>query len=228
MNVPSSLLSTMSCSSDTMNVEPLVYTLLTLISPPISSTSCLTMLSPSPVPSIWRFFVSSTRLNALKIYGIFSFFTPWPVSSTEYQTRTLFNDRRSHLTERVTEPSLVYFTALFSRLIKTCFTRTSSPQSILGMEASTCRRNSSPFSLALIHIMLTISEKSAPVSYVTFTISILPDLILDRSIMSLMRVSNILLAPWMFLAFSAISSEISPRRIISFNPIMVLIGVRIS
>ena len=39
-------------SSDTIKVDPLVYTLLTLISPPISSTSCLTMLSPRPVPSI--------------------------------------------------------------------------------------------------------------------------------------------------------------------------------
>ena len=42
--------------------------------------------------------------------------------------------------------------------------RTSSPQSILGMEGSTWSLNSSPFSRALTQIMLTISEKRAPVS----------------------------------------------------------------
>ena len=87
-----------------------------------------------------------------------------PVSSTEYQTRTLLTAWRSHRTARVTEPSLVYFTALLSRLIKICLMRTSSPQSMLGMDGSTWSLNSSPFSLALIQIMLTISEKSAPVS----------------------------------------------------------------
>ena len=95
---------------------------------------------------------------------MFSFFTPWPVSSTEYQTRTRFTPTRSQRTERVTEPSFVYFTALFSRLISTCLMRTSSPQSMLGMDGSTCSLNSSPFSRALIHIMFTISEKSSPVS----------------------------------------------------------------
>lgn len=60
------------------------------------------------------------------------------------------------------------------------------------------------------------------------TISIFFDLILDRSKISLIRVSSILLAFWIFLAFSATSSGISPRRINSFNPIIVLMGVRIS
>ena len=46
--------------------------------------------------------------------------------------------------------------------------------------------------------------------------------------MSLMRVSKSLLAPWMFRAFSATSSEMSSRRSISFKPIIVLMGVRIS
>ncbi len=46
--------------------------------------------------------------------------------------------------------------------------------------------------------------------------------------MSLMRDSSILLAPWMFRAFSATSSEMSSRRMISLRPIMVLMGVRIS
>ena len=73
-------------------------------------------------------------------------------------------DWRSHRTDRVTEPSLVYFTALFSRLMRICLIRTSSPQSMLGMDGSTCSLNSRPFSLALIQIILTISEKRAPVS----------------------------------------------------------------
>ena len=42
---------------------------------------------------------------------------------------------RSHRTARVTEPSLVYFTALLSRLIKICLMRTSSPQSMLRSPA---------------------------------------------------------------------------------------------
>ena len=46
--------------------------------------------------------------------------------------------------------------------------------------------------------------------------------------MSLISVSSSLLAPWIFLAFSATSSEMSSRRMISFSPMMVLIGVRIS
>ena len=46
--------------------------------------------------------------------------------------------------------------------------------------------------------------------------------------MSLIRVSSSLLAPWIFLAFSATSSGISPRSVISFNPMIVLMGVRIS
>ena len=58
--------------------------------------------------------------------------------------------------------------------------------------------------------------------------SIFPDLILEMSKMSLIRVRSSLLAPWMFLAFSATSGGISPRRVISFRPIMVLMGVRIS
>ncbi len=40
--------------------------------------------------------------------------------------------------------------------------------------------------------------------------------------------SSSLLAPWMFLAFSATSSEVLSRRMISFSPMIVLIGVRIS
>ena len=59
-------------------------------------------------------------------------------------------------------------------------------------------------------------------------ISIFPDLILEMSRMSLIRVSSSLLAPWMFRAFSATSGGMLPRRVISFRPMMVLIGVRIS
>ena len=46
--------------------------------------------------------------------------------------------------------------------------------------------------------------------------------------MSLISVSSSLLAPWIFLAFSATSSEISSRRMISLSPMIVLMGVRIS
>ena len=48
------------------------------------------------------------------------------------------------------------------------------------------------------------------------------------SSVSLISVSSSLLAPWMFRAFSAISSGMSFRRMSSFSPMMVLMGVRIS
>ncbi len=60
------------------------------------------------------------------------------------------------------------------------------------------------------------------------TISIFPDLILDMSRMSLISESSSLLAPWIFLAFSATSSEVFSRKMISFRPMIVLMGVRIS
>ena len=60
------------------------------------------------------------------------------------------------------------------------------------------------------------------------TISIFPDLIFERSKVSLISVSSSLLAPWMLRAFSATSSEMSSRRMISLSPMIVLMGVRIS
>ena len=59
-------------------------------------------------------------------------------------------------------------------------------------------------------------------------ISIFPDFSLDRSRMSLINVNSILLAPCMFRAFSAMLSGMFSRRVSSFKPMMVLMGVRIS
>ena len=88
--------------------------------------------------------------------------------------------------------------------------------------------NSRFFWCARIQIRLTRSLNMELISYWVGTISILPDSSLERSRMSFIVVRSILLAFWMLMAFSAISSEMSSLRIISFKPMIVLMGVRIS
>ena len=50
---------------------------------------------------------------------------------------SMSHEIRTPINTIVTDPSLVYFTALFSRLINICLMRISSPQSMLGIDAST-------------------------------------------------------------------------------------------
>ena len=150
------------CFNVTVNVEPSPYTLLTVTVPFISSVNSLTIESPRPVPSIWRFFASSTRRNASNRYGSASFLIPIPVSEIEIISVVVLLSASLCSICRLIDPSEVYFTALFNRLMMICLMRTSSPYRTAGTSGSTLTLNSSPFSCALSQIIFTISESRSP------------------------------------------------------------------
>ena len=60
---------------------PFPYSLSICISPPIMATRFLTMVMPSPVPTVLLVRLSSARLKGSKMCFIYSGFMPIPVSS---------------------------------------------------------------------------------------------------------------------------------------------------
>ena len=109
-------------------VEPTPYSDSTQICPPISSTSCLQIASPSPTPSGLRTRASLILVNMPKSFFCAFSSMPTPVSATE--TRKQKWERVSSFTssERVTVPLMVNLTALYSRLSSTCRIRCESPR----------------------------------------------------------------------------------------------------
>ena len=152
--------STSCCVSSKENTDPLPYSLVTSSRLPILPSSCAVIASPSPVPSIFRFFSSSTRRNASVRCSMSSVFIPMPESATPTFKVTVSSVLSKTATCRHTNPFLVYFTALESRLNRICRMRTSSPSSLAGISGSACTSRSRFLVLALTRIRLHASHNS--------------------------------------------------------------------
>ena len=183
---------------------------------------------PSPVPSMFRFFSSSSLAKDSKSFSISSFRIPIPVSRTDTNIRSLLSGIFFPVITSVTLPFSVYLTALVSRFMITWRMRTSSPNSVQGSELSTSSTKSSPLFLARSDMELTRSLIMDERSYFTSTSSILPSSIFEKSKILLISESSVRPDDWMFAAYSRIEASPDSRRIISFMPRTALIGVRIS
>ena len=169
-----------------MNTDPSPYLLSTEMTPPIISARRLVMVSPRPVPSIFRLRCRSNRWKPEKRFSISSLWMPIPVSFTASVSR-MPAETASPLTDSVTLPSSVYFTALVSRFMMIWRIRTSSPIRQSGVSSSTLMITSSPFRSARYSTIFTTSFNTVLSLYSPSTSCILPDSILEKSRMSLTR-----------------------------------------
>ena len=101
----------------------------TAMLPLFSSTSCLTMVRPSPIPSWFIYAVRCNFPNLVNIFGKSSSSIPAPVSTT-WTTRRLRSSRYSVLIS--IEPSLVNLRAFFTKLIRIYLRHLVSPISFFG------------------------------------------------------------------------------------------------
>mmetsp|Transcript_15731 Transcript_15731/g.50716 ORF Transcript_15731/g.50716 Transcript_15731/m.50716 type:complete len:261 (+) Transcript_15731:2951-3733(+) len=122
----SSVLSTFSSLRVKVKVEPSPYLDETEMLPPISSTSCLQMASPSPTPSGLRTRLSWILVNMPNSLTCAASSMPMPVSATEMEMKwypaisASSASSTSLSTERVMPPLMVNLTALYRRLSSTC------------------------------------------------------------------------------------------------------------
>ena len=98
------------------NVEPTPSSLVTPTSPPMSSTSRLTMDKPKPVPPNLRVVDASTWLKAWNSAFIRFAGMPMPVSRISQRTSTPSALRSMTLQPMAISPCCVNFTALPPRL----------------------------------------------------------------------------------------------------------------
>ncbi len=185
---------TASCTGrETANqkIEPRPTSLSTPMRPPIRSTSRAAMASPSPVPSWRRVEEESTCANFSNTLCNLSAGMPMPVSST----RTLIRAAPSTIsppTSISTWPFSVNFTALPSRLVTIWRKRPASPTTKAGRRGSTRTMSSMFFSATRAETSVaTSSTASARRNGAGSRVS-WPALILEKSRMSLMMVSNAL------------------------------------
>ena len=140
----------------------------------------------------------------------------------------LFSVGSSILTVRETNPSLVYFTALFKRLIRISLILTSSPNSFEGITELILVFNLRFFFSAKILICLITLLISTFVSNSRSTISSLPVSILEISRISLIIESRLSDDSLIFSTSSLCSSLTPCLSRISENPRIEFIGVLIS
>ena len=111
------------CCADTTGLSgkvktkrvPIFFSLCTSIVPPISSTSCLLIVVPKPVPPNFRDIEASACANASKTLFTCSSDIPMPVSAIMNCTSPFCTG----CTVRDTQPCSVNFTALPTRLLST-------------------------------------------------------------------------------------------------------------
>ena len=118
------------------------------ICPPMSSTSRFEMVSPRPVPPCLRVVDASACVNGWKRRALCSRDIPMPVSSTENRSFTFSPVRSSSATRTRTSPRSVNFTALFTRFVTICPSRSGSPTRCDGTSGATRTRSSRPLSCA--------------------------------------------------------------------------------
>ena len=107
----------------TVNVEPTFFSLCSVISPPIFSTSSLTMAKPRPVPTYEERALASSCANGSNALCWNASLMPLPVSRTVNSKVTVSSvSAISREVKKISPPTLLYFTALPSRFCSTCRT----------------------------------------------------------------------------------------------------------
>ncbi|GAK52609.1 hypothetical protein U14_03861 [Candidatus Moduliflexus flocculans] len=169
-----------------VNVVPLPTSLSSAIAPCSSLAYSRAIESPSPVPPNSREIEPSACWNASKTSCCLSFGIPTPVSSTEISTVSALPGICA--ARSVTDPCLVNLNALASRLRRIC---ESLSRSVFKTALNSSEMmNSSPFSSAIErNRSLKVWKSSATENSVMFMVT-LPDSILLRSRMSLIRRSS--------------------------------------
>ena len=115
------------------------------IRPPIRWTSVEEIARPSPVPPNLRVVDPSAWLKASKMCACLFSGMPMPVSVTEncsFVDPACLESSRTAITMR---PRSVNLSALPTRLVSTCFSRTGSPTTALGRPGARSVLSSSPF-----------------------------------------------------------------------------------
>ena len=171
------------------NLEPLPYSEVTLITPPISVTSCLQMARPRPEPAGFATRLSEILVKSVKSLAQSDACMPTPVSSTSMRTMWFVSVSVSLKQRTQIVPSFVNLMAFESRFSTTWRRRSPSPTTICGTErmsttrsmprASACMRTSCAAPSSAEHRLKGCHE-----------ISSCPASIFERSRMSLMRFSS--------------------------------------
>ncbi len=170
--------------------------LLTLMVPPISSTSCLEMVRPRPVPPYLREIEPSAWLNDWNSLASCSSFMPIPVSLTEKRRDSASAPRSTTCTATTISPFSVNLTALLVRLIRIWPRRSGSPISVAGTPRSTLNTTSTRLASLLSSVTLDRCSKMSPSLNGTDSSVSLPASILEKSRMSLITPSRCSPAPW--------------------------------
>ena len=180
------------------NVLPLPGSLSTAISPPISSTSCLLMVRPRPVPPNLRVVDASAWLKALNTFFCCSSVMPIPESLTANFAVTLSRAPSTNSTETTISPASVNLTALFARLMSTWPNRNGSPTKTSGIPLPLATSSSISFFSAFNPIRSDTFSKTLSRLKSTNSTSSFPASILETSRISLMIPSRVFEAPSTF------------------------------
>ena len=193
------------------------------------------MAKPNPVPPCRRVTVASACRNGSKMRSSLSAATPSPVSWTSTANRAGRSAPSSPTPAGVTsamrrtDPSAVNLTALPTRLMSTCRSRSGSVTTAAGAGPTQRPSKVSPLSAAFTRSALSTSAITACGSHRRRANSIRPASTLERSRMSLMRASRCLPLPEIVSRCSSRSARVPPpARSTSAKPRIAFRGVRIS
>ena len=210
------------------NVAPRPGSLTMPISPPICSTSPLTITRPRPVPPYWRVIEASAWLKSLKTLCCWSFDKPIPVSLISTLIFAIFRSISVLEIVILMWPAGVNLMALFNRLVRICLSRRPSLSTASGVPAWMIKASSSSFSLALGARSCMVSSTTSRRLTGAVSSTNLPASNLEKSSMSLMMANRLLAELWMVSMASRWRCSSSDFNNILLNPIIPLSGVRIS
>ena len=177
-------------STVNQNSVPSPTSLRTPILPPMASTSCFEIASPSPLPPWTREIEESICENFAKRRSTLSPGMPAPVSRTVNRSEVGLPESRSGSTRRSTRPESVNLIALPTMLMMTCRRRPGSPLTSTATPAATSQPSASPFSAARGVIIASMSSVKSRRSNPMDSSSSLPASILEMSRMSLTSASR--------------------------------------
>ncbi len=126
-------------------LEPLPGLLVSVIAPPIISTSCLLIARPSPVPPYRRVVEPSSWANDSKTCCCLRGEIPIPVSITSNVTCSNSPWSGTDVTFSSTRPFSVNLMALPRRLVSTCLSRAGSPSTLIEAPSGTMWLSRNPF-----------------------------------------------------------------------------------
>ncbi len=167
------------------------------------------MERPRPVPPNCRLVPESPCWNASKMTACLSRGMPMPVSDTENAITVLaalssscsgFQPSVATSIRRVTRPRSVNLNALESRFLSTCCRRRPSVWIAAGRPGTGSTSNCSPLMSAIWRKVPSTNLRSSANVTAPTSICIVPDSILDRSRMSLIRSSRSEPEPWIVCA----------------------------